>query len=142
MQFLYYTKRLMKMPILEYKLLLWGFLLSCWYGITLIIVPSRQLAQFFTISSPEISQLNDSDYAKIKLIEIILNRLQIICPWENNCLITSMITRKLLQYFDIKGIIRFSVKKDGHSIHSAHAWVSINETIHLYKIQNYIDLSI
>jgi hypothetical protein len=104
----------------EKMLFLEAFLLHLWVGLVLKFVPFRRLPRMFGSPQPAAgNQLLD-----ILMIKRAVERANVVSPWRNRCLVSSLVARNMLKRRNIPSQLSLGVSKDAGGRTVAHSWLS------------------
>ena len=108
----------------EKVLFLEAFFLHLWVGLMLKFVPFRWIPRLF--SSPR-STAGSSQLPDIIMIKRAIDRANVVSPWKNRCLVSSLVARCMLRRRGIGSQLSLGVAKgaDGKTI--AHAWLKAGD---------------
>ena len=94
--------------------------LHLWVGLLLKVIPFRWITRLFSsLQSPVFSHQSED----IALIKRAIGRANIVSPWKNRCLVSSLAGRGMLRSRKIDSQLSLGAAKnvDGKTI--AHAWL-------------------
>ena len=125
MKVFYYMRRFWEIPGVERVLLFKATGYYFYYSIIVILFPMKS---YFNIAYAKKGSANIIiDPKIISLIKLTIRRLCLIIPWKINCLIKSLVFKKLSSQLNIDCRIELEVFKDSLNVLKAHAFIVINE---------------
>jgi len=140
MNLFHHIRKFWEIPPVEKKLLFWALYLCLVTKTGRTILPVRI---FFTLAAKQPAgdvKNRDIDRTKIRLAKKTMKRLEIIIPFQIDCLTKAIVLKKILENLRIASTLRFSVLKRDRKITQAHAWLSVQEDLHFYRIPGFLDL--
>lgn len=136
---LYHIKKISKIPAIEKKLLLKGFLVHfCSFFFTRF-VPVRYYQSFFYINNIQQENTNSDLEAKKLLLKTIL-RLRKYSPFNISCLEISMITLSLSKMLGIYCRMKLALNTNNKNKIFAHSYVTFGNGQNLNKCDTYKDI--
>jgi len=125
----------------EKRLFLEAFFMHLWVGLLLKIIPFRYIPRFF--SSPQFVSLTQEKSRTrsvgkeaqsrhnvpgrkpedITMIKRAIGRANVVSPWKNKCLVSSLVGRCLLNRRGIVSQLSLGVGKGADGKTVAHAWL-------------------
>jgi hypothetical protein len=141
MNIFYYIRRFWEISTVERVLLFKGILFSLTFYLIIKLLP---LKLYFRILNPNNCNITDSIKTKKYYLLILktMRRIRLILPWQNNCLVKSLVFKYLLNIFGIRSRISLSVNKNLNTIQSAHAFLKINNSFNYLKNNSHQEVSI
>ena len=118
-------------------LFLEAVVLHLWIGLLLKVIPFRRIPRFF--ASPK-SKVESPDAKVIELIRDAVARANLVSPWKNRCLVSSLAGRCMLRSRRIQSQISLGVAKDADGRTVAHAWLRSGEIEIVERRGDYTEL--
>jgi len=120
------------------KILFFEALFLQYYArILLIFFPFRRIPRFFSDKRFDQTDINPAILEQIKEAIRYANHLSI---WKNKCLVQSMAAKWMLQRRKINADMSFGLTHGKNKKLIAHAWVKVNDTEIVPKIEEYTEL--
>jgi hypothetical protein len=140
MKIFYYIRRFWEIPGEERRLLFIGLMVFILVKIAIFILPYRSILTFIVVKTDSKYHNRFVDLNKISLCRKMIRRLEFLFPLKMNCVIKAIVLKFMLREFGMSSDISLSIKKDNLNLTNAHAYLSLNESIHFYRIPGYIDV--
>ena len=140
MKLLYYIKRFIKVPIIEKRLLLKGYILSLLIAFLVRLIPIKYYLFLFKIKSKKTISRDDVPIV-LKLVQKTLNRISVLFPLNLSCLSKSIVFKLLLNSLGASSELTIGLKKKGPLQLEAHAYVKMEDNIiFLNSHKKYIEI--
>lgn len=117
-------KRFGELPFQEKQLFIEALFFSFAAKLLLVMLPFTYCVK---ILSTKIHNLEKPDLEMLKQIKKAVHRTRWVIVWENQCLVTSIASRWMLQRRRIASLISLGVAFDGDKKLKAHAWISADD---------------
>jgi hypothetical protein len=128
---IHYIKRFWKISRVEKKLLIQVLFASGLFRIMINVLPLKYI--LFVSEIGQKMQLNKPNEISILYSKRSLKRIIKFAPWKMNCLINALTLRYMLRRLNINSTVVFSLKKDRNISMLAHAYLSLEENIDIFK---------
>lgn len=107
----------------EKMLFLEAFLLHLWVGLVLKFIPFRRIPKLFASRQTSVG----SKTLDVMMVRRAVERANVVSPWKNRCLVSSLAARRMLSGRGIESQLSLGVAKNADGKTAAHAWLSAGD---------------
>jgi hypothetical protein len=118
------------LPAEEKNLFFKAMRIALWVRMLILLLPSHKLQKLMGMPHKESLQAKEKTLESMVIkIYRAMRRSSVYLPFREKCLVDAIVTKKMLQKYNIESTLYLGVAKDGNKKLIAHAWLRYGNTI-------------
>jgi hypothetical protein len=118
------TIKFFHLPAEEKTLFFKAVRIALWVRLLMLLFRSQKLQKLMGMPHKESSQAIEKTVESVAIkIYRAMRRSSVYLPFREKCLVDAIVTKKMLQKYNIESTIYLGVAKDGNKKLIAHAWL-------------------
>lgn len=124
-----YIKKILRLPVLERKLLFYGIIISTIFIIITRIIPFKHYKNFLTYrNTPKVLSSESSCNYYLLVLRKTLKRISLALPWKYSCLVKGITFKLLANYLHLDCMLSINACINNQNL-IAHSYITRNNSV-------------